>query len=127
MKELLVFGQKTFKIRVPDDARVTFGPWSPPSSDKSARYSGSESALKGTLRVYESSKSSASILAVFSGVGGYRDTSIDYEEKTSIETGSIVWKSDRKGYFKEENIERGAEWDNDPDLLTSGEEKEEED
>jgi hypothetical protein len=33
MKELLVFGERTFKIKVPDDAAITFGPWSPPRKD----------------------------------------------------------------------------------------------
>jgi len=27
MKTLLVFGVKTFKIQVPGDAKITFGPW----------------------------------------------------------------------------------------------------
>src|SRR5215467_13081559 len=52
MKQLLVFGEKTFKIEVPDDAKITFGPFSPPTRDGYAR---PERAV-GTLRIYKGSK-----------------------------------------------------------------------
>jgi len=34
MRQLLVFGEKTFKIEVPDDAKITYGPWSPKKGTK---------------------------------------------------------------------------------------------
>lgn len=120
MRTLLVYGHKTFKINVPDDARLTFGPWSPPS-DKSSRYGASETALKGTLRVYDGPKATASVLAVFSGVTGYRDMSIDYQEEVAREEGAIIWKSDKDGYSREEKVQRGADW-LDPQLEAGGEE-----
>ena len=61
MKDLLVFGHKTFKITVPDEAKITFGPWSPSTGE--GKYQMSEKALNGTLRVYESKKTGAGILA----------------------------------------------------------------
>ena len=108
MKELLVFGPKTFKISVPDEAKITFGPWSPPTGE--GKFSVSEKALNGTLRVYENHKSGAGILAVFSGVTGYRDTSLGYEEEVAREEGAIIWKSDKDGYKREEKVKRTSDW-----------------
>jgi hypothetical protein len=113
-KELLVFGTKTFRISVPDTAKVTFGPWSPPGNGES-KYSMTEKALNGTLRIYETPKAGASVLAVFSGVTGYRDTSIDYAEEVTREEGAIIWKSDRNGYEREEKVKKNRKW-TDPQL-----------
>ena len=107
-KEILVFGSKTFKVTVPDEAKITFGPWSPPSSD--SKYGASDKALVGTLRIYESSAAKASILAVFSGVSGYRDTSLAYAEEVAREEGAVIWKSDEHGYEREEKMSRKKEW-----------------
>lgn len=109
-RTLLVFGRKTFKITVPDDAKVTFGPWSPPSAGAGARYDTSEKALSGTLRVYESSAAKASILAVFSGITGYRDTALEYEEEVAREEGAVIWKSDKDGYKRQEKVKRSTDW-----------------
>lgn len=109
MKELLVSGPKTFKISIPDAAKVTFGPWSPGGAeDKSYR---SEKALNGTLRIYETAKSGASVLAVFSGVTGYRDLSLNYSEEVAREEGAVIWKSDKNGYEREEKVTRTAEFE----------------
>lgn len=106
-RQILVFGKTEFRITIPDDARLTFGPWSPPT-DKTRNYG--EAALKGTLRIY-ADKGDKNVIGVFSGVTGYRDLSlIDYEEKTAIETGSFIWKSDKKGYFEEKKITRDEDW-----------------
>lgn len=108
MKELLVFGAKNFKVKVPDGAKVTFGPWSPPTGE--GKYGASEKALNGTLRIYENSKSGASILAVFSGVTGYRDLSLGYSEEVAREEGAVIWKSDENGYEREEKVSRKSDW-----------------
>jgi hypothetical protein len=111
VRELLVFGEKTFKINVPEGAKITFGPWSPPSaSAKSVSYDRSERALAGTLRIYENTKAGASVLAVFSGVSGYRDLSLGYAEEVAREEGAVIWKSDEKGYEREEKISSQKEW-----------------
>ncbi len=109
MRELLVYGEKTFKIKIPDDARVTFGPWSPPTG-KERTYDQTGRSLVGTLRIYENAKASSSILAVFSGVRGYRDLSLDYDEETAREEGAIIWKSDKRGYYREEKVTRDSDW-----------------
>lgn len=50
MKTILVEGEKTFRITVPDDAAITFGgPWSPPSKDGGFR---DQESKRGTLRIY---------------------------------------------------------------------------
>lgn len=110
-RTLLVFGRKTFKITVPDEAKITFGPWSPPGAGAAgARYDTSEKALSGTLRVYESAAAKASILAVFSGISGYRDLSLEYEEEVAREEGAVIWKSDKDGYKRTERVKRESDW-----------------
>jgi hypothetical protein len=108
MRELLVIGSKTFKISIPDEAKVTFGPWSPPTGE--GKYQATDKALNGTLRVYETAKTGAGILAVFSGVTGFRDTSIQYAEEVAREEGAIIWKSDQNGYEREEKVQRKTDW-----------------
>ena len=107
-REILVFGAKTFKVSVPDGAKVTFGPWSPPTGE--GKYQVSEKALNGTLRIYESTKTGSGILAVFSGVTGFRDTGLEYSEEVAREEGAIIWKSDKDGYQREEKVNRTADW-----------------
>lgn len=124
MRELLVFGSKTFKITVPDEAKVTFGPWSPPGSGES-KYALSEKALNGTLRVYENAKTGAGILAVFSGVTGFRETSLGYAEEVAREEGAVIWKSDQDGYQREEKVSTKRNWIT--PSLTSGEDEADED
>ncbi len=105
-RQLLVTGQKTFRITIPDESRVTFGPWSPGA--KESNYG--DSALKGTLRIYEKGEKS-SILAVFSGVTSFRDlNALGYAEQVVIEEGSTVWKDDEKGYVRESKVSQTNEW-----------------
>src|SRR5690349_12086301 len=106
MRTLLVFGEKTFKITVPDDARVTFGPWSPPSRKNGEMYGDPESR-RGTLRVYKGSgQKETNIIACFTGVRSFRDLSIGYAEEVAREEGSVIWKDDEKGYSREEKKSR---------------------
>lgn len=111
IKQLLVFGERTFKITVPADAKITFGPWSPPNA-KGGDYS--RESLKGTLRVYQGSKDN--ILACFSGVSGFRDLSMNYAEQVAKEEGAVIWKDDKDGYTREEKVKRAAEWVDNPDV-----------
>lgn len=108
-RELLVFGHKTFKITIPDGAKVTFGPWSPPTKDQ--RYSTSPESLSGTLRVYDpKGRATENILAVFSGVRGFRDLSLGYAEEVAKEEGATIWKDDKDGYVRESSVKRSKEW-----------------
>lgn len=110
MREILVFGDKTFKIRVPEDAKLTFGPFSPPPRGNARAsfgdYGPAEKA--GTLRVY--GKTQKDVLAVFSGVRGFRDLSIGYAEQVAVEEGATLWKSDDEGYKREEKVKREKKW-----------------
>lgn len=109
-RQLLVFGQKNFKITIPDGAKVTFGPWAPPLPE--AKYSSnSDRALIGTLRVYSSlGKTTENILAVFSGVTGFRDLDLGYAEEVAKEEGATIWKDDKDGYVRESKVKRSKEW-----------------
>jgi len=111
MKRLLVFGEKTFKISVPDDAKITFGPWSPPN--KKGHWD--EGSRQGTLRIYQGSKDN--ILACFANVSGFRDLTMAYMEEVAKEEGATIWKDDEKGYMREDKVTRKKEWVADP-LLT---------
>jgi len=103
-------GRKPFRVTIPKDSRVTFGPWSPPSKDGS--YDRAGRALTGTLRIYAPGpKTSDNVLAVFSGVTGFRDLSIEYAEQVAVEVGSIVWNSDKSGYTREEKVKRDEKWE----------------
>ena len=124
-RTLLVEGKKTLRITITDDARVTFGPFSPPTAESKGYRD--EKALSGTLRVYKggTTKASESILAVFTDVRGFRDLSaVEYEEQVATEEVRTVWKSDLNGYSSEVNGKIEKAWVPDPALrLESGEEE----
>lgn len=107
MKVLLVQqeGDKEFRVEVPDDAKITFGPFSPPNGDKAWRDS---SKAVGTLRIYQGNKEN--IIAVFTGVSGFRDVSLNYAEKVAVEEGAKIWKTDQNGYEREEKVSKHYEW-----------------
>src|SRR5215472_4653477 len=111
-RQLLVFGDfrksvEKFRITIPDEAKVTFGPWSPPKQEGYSR--GEQRA--GTLRVYATRKADADIIFVQSGVTGYRDLSqVDYEEEIAKLEGEAMWKSDQHGYFRQSQERQSREW-----------------
>lgn len=105
-RELLVFGDKTFRIKIPEDAKVTFAPFSPPSRERG--FAGNPERAVGTLRVYKGTEKN--ILACFSGVKGFRDLSLEYAEEVAREEGAVIWKSDKDGYQREEKVQRAADW-----------------
>jgi hypothetical protein len=109
MKQLLVFGEKTFKIQVPDDAKLTFGPWSPPPR-KNSGYSDHTYNPQGTLRIYQGTKDN--IIGVFCNVTGFRDLSLEYAEQVAKEEGATIWKSDQDGYVREDKVSSKKEWVN---------------
>ena len=113
-RTLLVFGRKTFKITIPPDAKVTFGPFSPPNTNGRENWVSSGRA-EGTLRVYQGTKEN--IIACFVGVNGFRDLSLEYAEEIAKEEGATIWKSDQHGYEREEKVSRRREWANDTLLL----------
>lgn len=106
-RELLVFGDKTFKITVPDESKITFAPFSPPGKDAGNWAHTAKAA--GTLRIYAENNEKR-IIAVFSGVTGFRDLALDYAEEVAREEGATIWKSDRNGYQREDKVSRVREW-----------------
>jgi len=105
-RTLLVFGDKTFKITVPDDAKITFGPWSPPNAKADCWSDGEK---RGTLRVYQGGKEN--ILAVFAGVTGFRDMSaISYAEEVVREEGATIWRDDEHGYMRSSSRQATKAW-----------------
>lgn len=104
MRQLLVQGKKTFKITIPDDAKVTFGPWSPPKGERHWE----DGNKTGTLRIYQGSKEN--IIACFSGVESFRDLSMGYAEEVVREEGSVIWKDDEAGYVREDKKKSTRDW-----------------
>jgi hypothetical protein len=115
-RKLLVYGEKTFRITVPDDAKITFGPWAPPS--KGPRSYEDSGRTMGTLRIYRGTKDN--IIGCFSPVKGFRDLDLGYEEQVAVEEGSTIWKSDNDGYKREEQRRRQEKWVNPDRQLTAG-------
>jgi hypothetical protein len=98
MRTILVHAEETFQIEIPDDAELTFGPWSPPGEKRSGEPWSSEQR-RGTLRVYAPKK--AEIWAVFSGVRDFRDISkVSYRKEVVQVKGetTTVWERDDGRY-----------------------------
>lgn len=96
MRTIQVEGDETYRVTIPDDARLTFGPWSPPPSAESKRGGGgwSDESKRGTLRVYKGA-GTTNILAVFTGVRTFRDVStISYTKQVLREGTSAIWQND---------------------------------
>lgn len=127
-REILVTPDRgnEFKIRVPDDATMTFGPFSPPS--KEGKTYGNEATSRGTLRVYDGTKATANkVIGVFTGVQSFRDLrSIDLVEKLAVEEGATMWKSDSNGYERTTKAKHAAYFEDEAKpLLGSGDDDEE--
>lgn len=95
-----------FKLELNEDDTVTFGPTIPYTPKDG--YRGSHGGY--SLRVYEG-KSKAKLKAVFPGVQGFRDISIQMFRKIATEEVRTVWKSDEKGYRIEEEAKRASHWE----------------
>lgn len=115
-RTILVMGDKTFKIVVPDDAKLTFGPFSPPTRDRADAYMAPGGKAMGTLRVYQGTEKN--ILACFSGVTGFRDLSLGYAEQVAREEGATIWRDDEKGYTRDSKVTQSREWLDDPVVET---------
>jgi len=110
-REIIVFGAKTFKFTLPDEARLTFSPWSPPSAKgRNFGYEdGGGGRAAGTLRIYKGS-GDKDILACFSGVTGFRDMSLNVLEQVTVQQGDTVWKDDGNNYSRQSKEARTKEW-----------------
>ena len=75
----------TFRIRVPADHKVTFGPLAPSEKGYSSRL---------TLRIYEAENKQR---AVFTDVKGFRDLSLEMERLVKTEEGAMTWKIEADG------------------------------
>ena len=95
---------KQIRITVPDGAQLTFGPWSPPGK----RGEFQDGRAVGTLRIYQGSKDN--IIGCFSGIVSFRDMGLEYAEEVAREEGATIWKSDEKGYMREDKVKRTKDW-----------------
>lgn len=106
-RELLVFGDTTFRVTIPSDAKVTFGPWSPPNSKG---YRENSHGCAGTLRVYRGTKDN--IVGCWSGVSGFRDLSLPYAEQVIVQKGDTIWHDDENGYVRQSGTQITKKWTN---------------
>lgn len=118
MKTILVHADKKFKITVPDDVKITFGPWSPGKKDKSGAFDvGNNISNGGTLRVYDAT---GNILCCFAHVTSFRDISLDYSEQVVVEEGATIWNNDQTGYKREHKQAARHEWVSEPKKISNG-------
>lgn len=81
-------GGGDFLIDIPSDASVTFGYFNPGKSQERNQYGRGEEERRTALRIYQD-RGQKHQLAVFLGVDGFRDTSINLtrlKQKVTIET-----------------------------------------
>lgn len=118
MKTILVLADKKFKIEVPDDVKITFGPWSPGKKDKSGAFDVSTNISNGgTLRVYDAT---GNILCCFAHVTSFRDLSLNYSEQVVVEEGATIWNNDQTGYKREHKQAARHEWVNEAKQISNG-------
>jgi len=96
---------KLAKITIPEDATCTFGPFSVPTK------SGGSGNMSGTLRVYKKGVKT-DIIACISGLEGFRDYDLPFEEQVAVEKGDTIWHSDTKGYRRESRAQEEVQWVN---------------
>jgi len=72
MRTVQVYGAKDFKIEVPDEAELTFGPFSPPGTGGGYR----SGTPYGTLRVYRKIGKAKQIIGCFSQVTSFHDVEV---------------------------------------------------
>jgi len=101
-------GDGDFRIQIPDDATVTFGP-TIPYTPKEGRFGGGNHY---SVRVYEG-HSKDKLLAVFAGVQHFRDQVIPVERLVVRESGKSLWKSDEGGYHAETEVKHSSFWGDD--------------
>lgn len=92
------------RITIPDDAKITFGP-AVPFSGKGAGYTPNR---EYALRIYRGSKEN--LLAVFTGVKQFRETSIKVEKLVIREAGQSIWKSDEHGFSTNQEVKRNRKY-----------------
>jgi hypothetical protein len=80
MRKILVHGDKIFVLGLPDDVKLTFGPFSPPTKKQEYHNDRASTLLRGTLRVYRGAATTQNILAIYTGVESFRDLDITYAE-----------------------------------------------
>jgi hypothetical protein len=99
-RQLLVEGEKTFKITIPGDAKVTCGPWSPPKDNNV--YEGGKHHATGTLGIYKGTKDN--IIGCFAGVTTCRELdTLGYAEQIAKGEVAKIWKDDQEGHVRAEN------------------------
>jgi hypothetical protein len=106
--------REEFRITIPDTAKVTFGPFSPPS--KTSGYDHNPSKAEGTLRVYNRTKDN--IIFCYTGVLSFRDTMVEFSKKITTEEVSTLWQSDDGTYRREESGKKHTQWV-DPDAFAT--------
>ena len=95
-RDLLVLSTDgEYKITIPAEAKVTFGPAFPVSREQKG-WSNPPGAREYALRIYVDKKEN--LIAVFTGVRQFREFSIQVAKKVTAEAGKTLWKSDESGY-----------------------------
>lgn len=131
---LQVMGTESFRIEVPDGAKVYLGPTVPKKENplpegakitnltlyaQEQEYSHGRDGSGAKYYTLHVEDADGSKLAMIPNVSGFRDLNINYTQKVATEEGATVWKSDNEGYKREETLRRQERWQkDDPPGLT---------
>jgi hypothetical protein len=89
-----------FRIGIPADAKITFGPSFPPMKNER----GYGKPMEYALRIYRGSKDN--LIAVFTGVREFREDGMTVEKKIHSEAGKTLWRSDEEGFKVATSVKR---------------------
>jgi hypothetical protein len=77
MREIMVQTHDgTFKVEVPDDAKLTYGYFNPGQKENPRGFESNQDQRRACLRVYKGSPKNGVQLAAFTGVVSFRDTEL---------------------------------------------------
>lgn len=93
----IVAGREKYRVTVPDDWKVTFGPVAP----------GARGYADLALRFWEAENKQR---AIFRNVDSFRDLSIPYSRQLTSKSGESSWSEDDSGYEMSEHVNIETEW-----------------
>ena len=101
-------GTGTFRVKVPEDAKITFGPFSPPNPNARRGYGDGGYSPIGTLRIYVGSEKN--IIGCFTHVYSFYEEGMEIEKLVVEESGESFWQTDETGSVQASSTRRKKNW-----------------
>ena len=86
----------TFELTVPSEAKVTFGPSVPGATRQGGNarggipFTSAPNRMEYALRVYDGPTEKSGLLAIYTGVHGFRDQTVRFLRTTSHQSGVMI-------------------------------------